>query len=430
MNELLVIVFLLVAVAAIILWLRERFISQESRRELEASRQDADIVRSMLSPLQDKIEALHKSEASLQTRVELQQTMLSDLRQEREALKAELTKTFADIANKGLVEQGKAISDLQARQLENLLAPFKDRVDEFQRRVEEGHKASLTQHTDLLAQIRHLSELNTMVSQEASNLTRALKGDNQQQGAWGEVVLERLLEASGLRSPENYEMQHSTSNEDGVRIRPDALVHLPDNKHIIIDSKVSLTAFTEFIEAPEDSPERDAALNRHMISIRNHIKGLSEKKYETMDLPTPDYVLMFIPVESIFISTLQLDRSGELYNSAWNKRIILVSPSTLLATMRTIASIWKVEMQNKNAEEIARQAGNLYDKLVGFTEDLAKIGDHIDKAGKSYAEAQKKLSTGSGNLIGRAEKLRELGVKTGKKKLDSKLIDQDPEVGQ
>jgi DNA recombination protein RmuC len=422
MTELgLLLVALVAAFVALIMYVRERSARSRvtaseaaARQELVEQRAAAQELRTAMEGQRARVEQLVRRESSLATQVELQEKALTDLRREREDLKGELTKAFADIANKGLVEQGRAISDQQAKHLETVLAPFKARVDEFQRRVEEGQKESLTQHTNLLAQIRHLSELNTLVSQEANNLTRALKGDNQQQGAWGEVVLERLLEASGLRSPENYEMQHTTSNEDGARIRPDALVHLPDNKHIIIDSKVSLTAFTEFIEAPEGSTERDAALQRHMVSIRNHVKGLSEKKYETMDLPTPDFVLMFIPVESIFVSTLQLDRNGELYNNAWNKRIILVSPSTLLATLRTIASIWKIEMQNKNAEEIARQAGNLFDKFVGFTEDLSKVGDYLDRASKSYGEAQKKLSTGSGNLVGRAQKLRELGVKSTK----------------
>jgi len=417
----LLLVALVVAFVALVMYVRERSARSRvtaseaaARQELVEQRAAEQELRTAMEGQRARVEQLVRRESSLATQVELQEKALTDLRREREDLKGELTKAFADIANKGLVEQGRAISDQQAKHLETVLAPFKARVDEFQRRVEEGQKESLTQHTNLLAQIRHLSELNTLVSQEANNLTRALKGDNQQQGAWGEVVLERLLEASGLRSPENYEMQHTTSNEDGARIRPDALVHLPDNKHIIIDSKVSLTAFTEFIEALEGSTERDAALQRHMVSIRNHVKGLSEKKYETMDLPTPDFVLMFIPVESIFVSTLQLDRNGELYNNAWNKRIILVSPSTLLATLRTIASIWKIEMQNKNAEEIARQAGNLFDKFVGFTEDLSKVGDYLDRASKSYGEAQKKLSTGSGNLVGRAQKLRELGVKSTK----------------
>ncbi len=422
MTEIVVLLVALVAAfVALIMYVRERSARSRvtaseaaARQELVEQRAAAQELRTAMEGQRARVEQLVRRESSLATQVELQEKALTDLRREREDLKGELTKAFADIANKGLVEQGRAISDQQAKHLETVLAPFKARVDEFQRRVEEGQKESLTQHTNLLAQIRHLSELNTLVSQEANNLTRALKGDNQQQGAWGEVVLERLLEASGLRSPENYEMQHTTSNEDGARIRPDALVHLPDNKHIIIDSKVSLTAFTEFIEAPEGSTERDAALQRHMVSIRNHVKGLSEKKYETMALPTPDFVLMFIPVESIFVSTLQLDRNGELYNNAWNKRIILVSPSTLLATLRTIASIWKIEMQNKNAEEIARQAGNLFDKFVGFTEDLSKVGDYLDRASKSYGEAQKKLSTGSGNLVGRAQKLRELGVKSTK----------------
>jgi DNA recombination protein RmuC len=406
--------------SAVVYVLMQRRVQQQAlvlataQQELEKHRQELGKIDEDLQQVRTQLSDAVKNEAAYRKEVDMLREMYRKLEEERKEVKTELTQAFADISNKGLVEQNKQLTEQQTERLEMLLRPFRDRVMEFQQRVEEGHKAAITQHTSLIEQIKHLTELNTMVSAEAQNLTRALKGDNQQQGAWGEVVLERLLEASGLRSPENYEVQHSTVNEDGQRIRPDAIVHLPDNKHIIIDSKMSLVAFTEFIEAPEGSPDREAALARHMTSLRTHIKQLSEKKYETINLSTPDFVLMFIPVESVFVTTLQTDRGGELYTQALNKRIILVSPSTLLATLRTIASIWKIEMQNKNSEEIARQAGALYDKFVGFVDDLGKIGEQLSRTQKSYDDAYKKLTAGSGNLIGRAEKLRELGVKTTK----------------
>jgi DNA recombination protein RmuC len=405
---------------AVVYVLMQRRVQQQalalatSQQELDKQRQELGKIGADLQQVRAQLSDAVKNEAAYHKEVEMLREMLTRLEAERTELKGELTKAFADISNKGLVEQSKVLSEQQAHQLETVLRPFKERVIEFQQRVEEGHKDAIKQHTSLIEQIRHLTELNTVVSQEANNLTRALKGDNQKQGAWGEVVLERLLEASGLRAPENYELQYASTNEDGTRIRPDAIVHLPDNKHIIIDSKMSLVAFTEYIEANPGSTERDAALVRHMASVRNHVKQLSEKKYETMNLPTPDFVLMFIPVESVFVSTLQADTGGELYTQAWNKRIILVSPSTLLATLKTIASIWKIEMQNKNAEEIARQAGGLYDKFVGFVDDLSKVGEQLTRTQKSYDDAYKKLTAGSGNLVSRAERLRELGVKTTK----------------
>ena len=402
-----------IGAAVVVYMILQRRITDASAAVVVAQREN-ETLRAELTQVRTTVSQAEQQAASMTKEVEMLREMLTRLEAERTELKGELTKAFADISNKGLVEQSKVLSEQQALQLETVLRPFKERVIEFQQRVEEGHKDAIKQHTSLIEQIRHLTELNTVVSQEANNLTRALKGDNQKQGAWGEVVLERLLEASGLRAPENYELQYASTNEDGTRIRPDAIVHLPDNKHIIIDSKMSLVAFTEYIEANPGSPDRDAALARHMASVRNHVKQLSEKKYETMNLPTPDFVLMFIPVESVFVTTLQADTGGELYTQAWNKRIILVSPSTLLATLKTIASIWKIEMQNKNAEEIARQAGGLYDKFVGFVEDLSKIGEQLTRTQKSYDDAYKKLTAGTGNLVSRAERLRELGVKTTK----------------
>jgi DNA recombination protein RmuC len=402
-----------IGAALVVYMILQRRITDASAAVVVGQREN-ETLRAELTQVRATVSQAEQQAASMTKEVEMLREMLMRLEAERTELKGELTKAFADISNKGLVEQSKVLSEQQAHQLETVLRPFKERVIEFQQRVEEGHKDAIKQHTSLIEQIRHLTELNTVVSQEANNLTRALKGDNQKQGAWGEVVLERLLEASGLRAPENYELQYASTNEDGTRIRPDAIVHLPDNKHIIIDSKMSLVAFTEYIEANPGSTERDAALMRHMASVRNHVKQLSEKKYETMNLPTPDFVLMFIPVESVFVSTLQADTGGELYTQAWNKRIILVSPSTLLATLKTIASIWKIEMQNKNAEEIARQAGGLYDKFVGFVEDLSKVGEQLTRTQKSYDDAYKKLTAGTGNLVSRAERLRELGVKTTK----------------
>jgi len=255
-------------------------------------------------------------------------------------------------------------------------------------------------------------------------LAKALKGDNKKQGNWGEIILEKVLERSGLVKGQEYETQFSTNNEQGKRIQPDAVIFLPDNKHIIVDSKVSLIAYEAFVNAASDE-EKDKYIKLHLESVRNHVKELSEKDYQTSaDFNTPDFVLLFIPIESSFSVAVQADQ--EIFNYAWDRKIVIVSPSTLLATLRTIASVWKQERQTKNALDIARQSGNLYDKFVGFVEDLEKIGKSIDTSKSSYESAFNKLKTGSGNLIKRAEDIKKLGAKSTKN-LPDKLIESDSE---
>ena len=322
-------------------------------------------------------------------------------------------KIFADVANRGLIEQGKYLSDQQRSMLDDVLKPLKERVKEFEEKVVLGQREAISQHSALMEQIKHLTQLNTQVSQEANNLTRALKGDQQQQGAWGEMILVKVLEASGLREPENYVTQFNTKNENGATIRPDVVVHLPEGKDVVIDSKVSLKAYDEYASIDNVSIEKQSALKRHLNSVNSHIKLLSEKKYETADgLITPDFVLMFIPVEAVFALSLREDQ--DLFLTAWSKKIILVSPSTLLATLRTVASMWKIEMQNKNAIDIAKRAGQLYDKFVSFADDMKKVGESLDRSRQLHEEAMNKLSSGKGNLVGRVEKLKKLGVNSSK----------------
>ncbi|MBI2794424.1 MAG: DNA recombination protein RmuC [Ignavibacteria bacterium] len=358
--------------------------------------------------------------------VDIVRESIAKLESERSSMRDEMEKAFTDISNRGWVEQSKVLGEQQKTVLDEVLKPFKERVKEFQDRVERSQGDALSQHTLLMEKIRQLTDLNSQVSMEANNLTKALKGDSKQQGDWGEIILERVLEASGLTEPENYETQYTSKNEDGVEIRPDVIVHLPDNKNIIIDSKVSLTAYEQYSSSEDGSAERVEAMKRHIASVNNHIKSLSEKKYETAQgMIAPDFVLLFIAVEPVFSITLREDPN--LFNNAWSKKIIIVSPSTLLATLKTIASMWKIEMQNKNAIEIARQAGNLYDKFVGFTQDLSAVGEYLEKARKSHIDATKKLSTGSGNLVGKVEQLKKLGVKASKQ-LPSALIDEGEET--
>jgi DNA recombination protein RmuC len=264
------------------------------------------------------------------------------------------------------------------------------------------------------------------VSSEANNLANALKGDTKKQGNWGEVILEKVLERSGLIKGQEYQTQFSTKNIDGNRIQPDAVVFLPDNKHIIIDSKVSLVAYNAFVNS-ENENEKQKFLKEHINSVKNHVKQLSEKNYQTSpDFNTPDFVLLFMPIESAFSAAIQSDQ--DLFAYAWDLKIVIVSPSTLLATLRTIASIWKQERQTKNALEIAKQSGALYDKFVGFLEDLDKIGKSIDASKIAYEDALNKLKTGRGNLINRVINIQKLGAQTQRQIPDKFKLDNDEEL--
>ena len=269
-------------------------------------------------------------------------------------------------------------------------------------------------------QVIQLSSLNQTLSKDAQNLTRALTHDNKAQGNWGELILEKILKESGLTEGEEYNKQFSTNNEDGKRIQPDFLIQLPDNKHIIIDSKVSLVAYEKYVNS-EDLDEKASSLQSHILSVRSHIKLLSEKNYQTgKTINSPDFVLLFMPIEPAFSLAMQKDK--EVYQYAWSKNIVIVSPTTLLATIRTIASIWKQEKQNKNTMEIAKQASSLYEKFVGFLDDMDKIERGISQIDGAYKNAINKLKTGSGNLIRRTENMKKLGLNT-KKQIPEKFLE-------
>lgn len=309
--------------------------------------------------------------------------------------------------------------------MNEILSPIKEKLISFEKKVEETYDKELRDKISLREEVKKLYDLNTKISDEANNLTKALKGDVKKQGNWGEVVLERILERSGLIKGQEYDREVFMKNDDGQSIRPDVIIRLPEEKHIIVDSKVSLVAYERFVNASNDD-EREAFQKEHITSFKAHIKGLAEKHYQSSDaLNTPDFVLMFVPIESSFSVAVQADQ--ELFGYAWDNKVVVVSPSTLLATLRTISSIWKQENQNKNVMEIARQGGALYDKFVGFVEDLIKLGKQMDGSQKLYQESMKKLYDGTGNLVGRAEKIRALGAKV-KKKLPQALLDRIDET--
>jgi DNA recombination protein RmuC len=349
------------------------------------------------------------AEAENNTLLDKLQTQKRDI----DELHKKFTLEFENIANKILETNSEKITTVNRKNIGEVLNPLREKIELFEKKVEDTYRQGLKDQTDLRAELKKLYELNARISEEAGNLTKALKGDVKRQGNWGEVVLERILERSGLNEGnQGYRKQFSDTTEDGKRIQPDIVINLPDNKHIIIDSKVSLVAYEKAVNAT-DEKERQQAVKEHLFSLKTHIKGLSEKHYQTAkQLNSPDFVLLFIPVEASFGLAVQEDH--ELFSFAWDQKVVLVSPSTLLATLRTIASVWQQENQTRNAIEIARQGGALYDKFVGFVADLEKIGKNISATQNSYTDAMNKLQTGSGNLVSRVENLRKLGAKTSK----------------
>ena len=341
-------------------------------------------------------------------------------KKEKEELQQKLITEFENIANKILDEKSQKFTDQNKTNLDIILNPLKEKIKDFEEKVDKTYKADSAERITLKSEIKNLIDLNKQVSEEANNLAKALKGDNKKQGNWGEVILEKILERSGLVKDQEYRTQFSTSNDEGKRIQPDVVVMLPDNKHIIIDSKVSLVAYEAIVNANDDA-EREQQSKEHINSVRSHIKLLSEKNYQaSADFNTPDFVLLFIPIESSFSIAVQAD--NELFNFAWERKIVIVSPSTLLATLRTISSVWKQERQTKNAIEIARQSGALYDKFYGFVEDMEKIGKSLEGSQGAYTNAINKLHQGSGNIVKRIEDIKKLGAKTTKS-LSEKYIE-------
>ena len=316
-----------------------------------------------------------------------------------------------DISQQIFDEKSKRFREDSLRGMELMLNPFKDKMTEFQRKVEEMHLIDTKDRLKLHSEIERIVMTGQKMSLETENLTRALKGDVKLQGNWGELILERVLEASGLREGEEFTLQGKDmklKDEDGKHMMPDVIINLPDNKHLIIDSKVSLVAYERYVN---DGTEED--LSSFLDSLYEHIKGLSKKSYHKLDkLVTPDYVMLFVPIEGAF--TLGMQKDKELFNFTWERSIVIVSPSTLLATLRTVASLWKQERQNKNAIEIARQAGALYDKFVGVAEDLDQMQSQIRKVGDSFDTLKGKMLTGKGSLASRMEGLKELGAKSSK----------------
>lgn len=335
------------------------------------------------------------------------------------ALQEKFTKEFENLANKILEEKSAKFTEQNSVNMKNILLPLQDKIQGFEQKVEQTHKESIDYHAALRQQILGLSEMNMQMSKETLNLTKALKGDSKMQGNWGELVLERVLEKSGLEKGREYEVQQSFTNADGNRVFPDVVINLPDGKKMIVDSKVSLTAYEKWSNE-EDEIFKNEFLKEHVSSLKRHVEQLGSKNYHDLyQIESPDFVLLFVPIEPAF--AIALNQDPELYNKAFARNIVIVTPTTLLATLRTIDSMWANQKQQENAFEIARQAGALYDKFEGFVTDLLRIGNKIKDTKTEYENAMNKLVEGRGNLISSVEKLRKMGAKA-KKTLPENII--------
>ena len=394
--------------------LKEQFQLERSQfeKQLEITNEDKEKIRA------DK-EALAIQLTKKETDFENLWERNKEQKLEVEQLQEKFTKEFENLANKILEEKTSKFTEQNKENLVNLLNPLQEKIQLFEKKVEDTHKESIDYHAALRQQIVGLTAMNEQMSKETLNLTKALKGDSKMQGNWGELILERVLEKSGLEKDREYFVQASFVNEEGNRVFPDVVINLPDGKKMIVDSKVTLTAYERYINE-EDDDLKAQHLKEHVLSINRHVEQLSNKNYHDLyEIESPDFVLLFIPIESAF--AIALNEDTNLYNKAFEKNIVIVTPSTLLATLRTIDSMWTNQKQQENALEIARQAGALYDKFHGLWTDLITVGKKLDDAKSGYSDAMNKLIDGSGNLITRVENLKKMGAKA-KKSLPDNII--------
>lgn len=394
---------------------------QNFKETLEKERTEKEVIRNEKESLAIQ---LTKKEVDFDNLLERNK----EQKQEVEQLQEKFTKEFENLANKILDEKSNKFTEQNKENLQNILSPLQDKIQLFEKKVEDTHKESIDYHAALRQQILGLREMNLQMSKETINLTKALKGDSKMQGNWGELVLERVLEKSGLEKGREYEVQQAFTTADGNRVFPDVVINLPDGKKMIVDSKVSLTAYEKYINE-EDEELKSNYLKEHVTSIKRHVEQLGNKNYQDLyQIESPDFVLLFIPIEPAFAMALNEDTS--LYNKAFEKNIVIVTPATLLATLRTIDSMWTNQKQQENALEIARQAGALYDKFEGFVADLIKIGKKIDESKVEYAGAMNKLVEGKGNLISSVERLKKMGAKAKKALPDTILNRADKDENQ
>lgn len=397
-------------------------------KEAELLGRTENLARAMEEIAKRKTELEAKADEIRTLQVEMA-TLVAEKKSDEEKLKELLSAReqfanhFKALANEILEEKSKRFTELNQLNLGQLLNPLKEKLGEFQKKVEEVYVSEGKERSALMAQVENLMTLNMQISTEASNLTKALTETGKAQGDWGELILERMLEAAGLRKDQDYFVQQNFKNEEEKNVRPDILIRLPENRSLIIDSKMSFPAYNEYT-ATNDEALKAEALKRHLSSVRAHFAALSKKSYEDLrGLKAPDFVIMFVPLESAFLLAISSD--AKLWEDAYRGGVLLVSPTNLLFVLRTVAQLWKTEDQKRHVDEIAKRGSAMYEKFVGFVEDLQQVGNRIDQAKTSYGDALSKLHTGPGNLVGQAEKMRRLGVKAKKQLPQTLLPDPD-----
>lgn len=399
--------------------------------ELATLQATCDRLQSENQTLGSNLQTIREDNASLKTTLEMERKRVAENETFLKESRAQLEAAFKNIANEIFDDKSQKFKDTNRESLAAVLNPLQEKIQRFEKQVADSYQKESNERHSLANEIKNLQVLNSKISEDAVNLTNALKGDNKAQGNWGEFVLESLLERSGLVKGREYDVQVSMRAEDGSKQQPDVVVHLPESRDLIVDSKVSLKAWDALTSAANES-EREEHLKAHLQSIRGHIKALSDKDYQKLTgVNSLDYVFLFMPIEAAF--SLALQREPEIFNYAFERNIILVGPTTLLTTLKTVQNLWRLAQQNQNAAEIARQAGNLYDKFVTFVADLEDVGKRIDASKQSYDKAHKKLQSGTGNLVRRAEILRKLGAKTSKKQkteLVSSALDEDDALAE
>lgn len=437
MNDNLILILAILISASIGAYIGMLFSKLKSKSEQSTLKERQNQLKSAIDELKQNLSKIEGEREEIRSEkeflnseltrknTEYENLQIHNLKRDEELTKQQeqLRKDFELMANKILEEKSEKFTLQNKENIKQILNPLQEKIQVFEKKVEDTQKESISMHSALKEQLLGLKDLNQQMTKEATNLTRALKGDSKMQGNWGELVLERVLEKSGLEKDREYFVQQSFTTAEGSRVLPDVVLHLPDNKRMIIDSKVSLTDYERYVNADED--DRPQFLKAHVNSIKKHVDQLSDKKYEDLyDIQSPDFVLMFVPIEPAFAIAVNDDNS--LYNKAFEKNIVIVTPSTLLATLRTIDTMWNNEKQQRNAIEIARQAGALYDKFEGLVSDLTGVGKKIDDAKKDYSSAMNKLVEGKGNLITSVEKLKKLGAKA-KKSLPDAIIKRSEE---
>ncbi|MFD2999235.1 DNA recombination protein RmuC [Pontibacter toksunensis] len=389
--------------------------------QVKQKAEELDSLKVLLREAQTETLELTNALTKTETDYEHLKSRLQEQGRELEQLREKFLQQFQSISNQVLMTNAEHFNKASSENLERILMPLKERIKDFEAKVDQTYEKSLKDSISLKEQITQLASLNQQMSQDAINLTRALKGESKTQGNWGEYLLESLLEKSGLRKGVHYEREEVRQNDDSKVYRPDVIVRLPDSKHLIIDSKMSLVAYEAYCSC-ENEHQQEVYLRSHINSVRTHFTDLGRKNYHRLSgINSPDFVMMYIPLEPAFSLALQHDH--DLFTDAFDRNIVLVTTSTLLATLRTVAGVWRQEDQKRNVIRIAEESGKLYDKFVGFVDDLKTIGKHLDNSQSSYNAAMNKLTEGKGNLVRRVEILRELGAKTSKT-IDDNLLQE------